>query len=310
MNNRKTLRLESTERTQGQAELDQLLAALDITEDTFNEWRQLIRAMRQIGPRAEKLTFDELCSLAQRGAENYERFLVCNGRESDEDTELFDLTDTEQTPTVLTIPVKQVRGILPNVPRMVPAYLYSAAIVALLCGLILMVHTNQPFQHVDNNVRKETTTPTPSDAEIPKLVLAKIEKVSQTTRPKHRSRDTTTTQEPQDTTPKAPVSRAQQIVQERSTASSPTVVQPQAVLSSEPPQDSRSMEGIRSLKLELGSGIAIFNFEFFLKSKECFLKSEANLKGSGVKPTPSPSPSVTPEKSLNEKERSRGQNGV
>lgn len=295
MNNRKGLRLvqftthESTERTQDQTELEQLLAVLDITADTFDEWRQLLRAMRQICPGAEELTFDELSALAQRRAENYERFLVSNDHES-EDAEPLDLTDTERAPTVLTIPVDQIRGVLPNVQRIVPSYLYSAAIAALFCGLIVVVHSNRPFQRVDNNVRKETITPTPpSGREIPKSIRAKIEKDPETTRLKRRSKDITRSQEAPDTTSEAPVAVVQQVVQERTATSTPTVVQAEQVSSSDPKQHPHSNERTtfkHGFKYGLGSGIC-----------ETDQPPVTKLIVSRVKPDPSPTPSGTPEKS-------------
>ena len=81
MNNSKGLQLvkfpshPSPKPTQPGAELEQLLAMLDIGKNQFIKWKQLVRVMRQLG---KDLTFDEISALAQRHAQNYERFLASN----------------------------------------------------------------------------------------------------------------------------------------------------------------------------------------------------------------------------------------
>lgn len=81
MNNSKGLQLvkfpshPSAKPTQPGAELEQLLAMLDIGKNQFLKWKELVRVMRQLD---KDLTFDEISALAQRHAQNYERFLVSN----------------------------------------------------------------------------------------------------------------------------------------------------------------------------------------------------------------------------------------
>lgn len=81
MNNSKDLQLvkfpghPSPKPTQPGAELEQLLAMLDIDKNQFIKWKQLVRVMRQLG---KDLSFDEISALARRHAQNYERFLLSN----------------------------------------------------------------------------------------------------------------------------------------------------------------------------------------------------------------------------------------
>lgn len=290
MTNRKGLRPvpftthEFTERTQDPAELVQLFAVLDITEDTFNEWRQLMRDMRQICPGAEELTFDELSILAQRRAEDYERSLISNDHEC-EDAELVDLTDTAQAPTVLPLPVDQIRGVLPSVQHIVPSYLYFAAIAALFCGLVLVVQNNRSFQHVDNNVRKGTSTPTPTPPlarEIREPVVAGMEPSPQT-RPERRTNRPVIIQGAPDSTSKTPVPAMQPFVQEASATPTPTDVRAQSVSPYEPQQKSNSNERIDHFTRGLGSRTDQY--------------VDTTLFTPGVIPRASPSPSATPGKS-------------
>lgn len=83
MNNRNGLRLvyvTSSEPPEPRAELEELLSKLDISEEKFNQWRQMSRVMRRLYPGAKDLTFDEISFLAQRQAESYEEFVSSNAR--------------------------------------------------------------------------------------------------------------------------------------------------------------------------------------------------------------------------------------